>query len=73
MLVLSRKVGESIVCPSLGVRVVVVAIKGDKVRLAVEAPREVPVHREEVQRWIEEDAAALARHEDPLNVKTDAA
>jgi carbon storage regulator len=47
MLVLSRKKGESIVIND-DVTVVVVEIRGDKVRLGVEAPKEVPVHRREV-------------------------
>ena len=47
MLVLSRKKNESIVIND-DIRVVVVEIRGDKVRLGIEAPKEVPVHRREV-------------------------
>ena len=47
MLVLTRHVGEQIVIGE-DVRVMVVAILGDKVRLGIEAPKEVPVHRREV-------------------------
>lgn len=51
MLVLSRKKNESIVI-SLGggeeITVVVVEIRGNYVRLGVEAPKEIPVHRREV-------------------------
>jgi carbon storage regulator len=47
MLVLSRKKNESIVIDDK-IRIVVVEIRGDKVRLGVEAPKEVPVHRQEV-------------------------
>jgi carbon storage regulator len=47
MLVLSRKKDESIVINN-DIRIVVVEIRGDKVRLGVEAPKEVPVHRQEV-------------------------
>lgn len=47
MLVLSRKKNESIVVNN-DITIVVVEIRGDKVRLGVEAPREVPVHRREV-------------------------
>ncbi|HJN12010.1 MAG: carbon storage regulator CsrA [Pirellulaceae bacterium] len=47
MLVLSRKKNESIVI-SNDITIVVVEIRGDKVRLGVEAPKEVPVHRREV-------------------------
>ena len=50
MLVLSRKVNEQIVIGEgkNQVTVMIVEIKGDKVRLGVEAPREIPVHRMEV-------------------------
>ncbi|MFM7927657.1 MAG: carbon storage regulator CsrA [Pirellula sp.] len=47
MLVLSRKKHESIVINN-EITIVVVEIRGDKVRLGVEAPKEVPVHRREV-------------------------
>lgn len=47
MLVLSRKKNESIVINN-DVVITVVEIRGDKVRLGIVAPKEVPVHREEV-------------------------
>lgn len=47
MLVLSRKKNESIVIADT-ITVTVVEIRGDKVRLGIEAPRDVPVHRQEV-------------------------
>lgn len=47
MLVLSRKKNESIVIDDRIV-LTVVEIRGDKVRLGIEAPREVPVHRKEI-------------------------
>ncbi len=47
MLVLSRKKNESVVIDDKIV-ITVVEIRGDKVRLGIEAPREVPVHRKEV-------------------------
>ena len=47
MLVLSRKKNESIVINNDTV-ITVIEIRGDKVRLGVEAPKEVPVHRKEV-------------------------
>ena len=47
MLVLSRKTNESIVIDDR-IFVTVVEIRGDKVRLGIEAPKEVPVHRREV-------------------------
>lgn len=52
MLVLSRTKGEVL---RIGnhIKVVVVEIRGDKVRLGVDAPKELPVHREEVFSAIE--------------------
>lgn len=47
MLVLSRKKNESIVINS-DIVITVVEIRGDKVRLGIEAPKDVPVHRQEV-------------------------
>ena len=47
MLVLSRMNNESIVIGD-DIVITVVEIRGDKVRLGVDAPREVPVHRREV-------------------------
>ena len=47
MLVLSRKKNESIVIDDT-IIVTVVEIRGDKVRLGIQAPKEVPVHRSEV-------------------------
>lgn len=47
MLVLSRKKNESIVINN-DITVTVIEIRGDKVRLGIVAPKEVPVHRQEV-------------------------
>lgn len=47
MLVLSRKKNESIVIDG-NIRIVVVDVQGDKVRLGIEAPLSVGVHRSEV-------------------------
>jgi len=59
MLVLSRKKNESIVINN-DITIVVVEIRGDKVRLGVEAPKEVPVHRREVYDAIQRNDAANA-------------
>jgi carbon storage regulator len=47
MLVLSRKVDQAIVIAGM-VRVIVAAVRGESVRLAVQAPREITVDREEI-------------------------
>lgn len=56
MLVLSRKQNESIVIND-DITIVVVQIRGDKVRLGIEAPKEVPVHRSEVYEAIRRSEA----------------
>jgi len=52
MLILSRKKNEHIVIDGT-IRVYVVEIRGDKVRLGIDAPKEIPVHRSEVFEAIE--------------------
>ncbi len=54
MLVLSRKKNESIVIDDT-IIVTVVEIRGDKVRLGIQAPKEVPVHRSEVHAAIQNE------------------
>jgi len=47
MLILTRRVGESLMIGE-GVTVTVLGVKGNQVRIGVDAPREVAVHREEI-------------------------
>lgn len=47
MLVLSRKINESIKIQD-NIKVTIVSIEGDRVKLGIEAPKEIPVNREEV-------------------------
>jgi carbon storage regulator len=47
MLVLTRKLGESI-CIGAKIRLTIVAIDRGKIRLGIEAPREVPIFRQEL-------------------------
>lgn len=47
MLILSRKPGESIVIDGR-ITVKIIRLEGDMVKLGIEAPKEVPVHRQEV-------------------------
>lgn len=53
MLVLTRKLGESIAIDD-HIKIVVVQIKGKQVRLGIEAPKETKIHREEVYMAIQE-------------------
>lgn len=54
MLVLSRQRDESIFIGD-NIKITVVDIRGDKVRLGIEAPSEVPVHRQEVYEAIQRE------------------
>jgi carbon storage regulator len=72
MLVLSRKKNESIVINN-DITVTVVEIRGDKVRLGIVAPKEVPVHRQEVFEAIHgkppgTDSAPVVVNKDPGRV-----
>lgn len=54
MLVLSRYVDQSIVIGN-DIRIVVISVRGDKVRLGIEAPKNTSVHREEIYQQIKKD------------------
>jgi carbon storage regulator len=53
VLVLSRRKNERLILGNGLVTLTVVDIRGDKVRLGVTAPTEMPVHREEIQNLID--------------------
>jgi carbon storage regulator len=55
MLVLSRRVDQRIMIDGGRIVITVVDIRNDKVRIGIDAPDDVVVHREEVQRAIERD------------------
>ena len=56
MLILTRRPGETLII-SDNIRVTVLDVSGNQIRLGVTAPREVPVHREEVAERIRAEAA----------------
>jgi carbon storage regulator len=72
MLVLSRKKNESIVINN-DITVTVVEIRGDKVRLGIVAPKEVPVHRQEVYDAIHGKDSEAAPNPVVVNKATDSA
>ncbi|WP_438284239.1 carbon storage regulator CsrA [Pseudomonas alabamensis] len=57
MLILTRKTGETIVINE-NIRVTVLAVRGNQVRIGIEAPEDVSVHRHEVQERIKAEAEA---------------
>jgi carbon storage regulator len=60
MLVLSRQPDESIVIGE-DVVITIVGVRGDKVRLGIEAPGEVPVYRQEVYQAIQREGRKTRR------------
>ncbi len=62
MLVLSRKKNENIVIGE-NIRVFIVDIRGDTVRLGIAAPDNVPVHRSEVFEAIKDHGPKYAHHQ----------
>jgi carbon storage regulator len=64
MLILSRKPGESIVIDGK-ITVTVIRLEGDIVKLGIAAPREVPVHRQEVYEEIQRNNVEALTNERP--------
>ena len=58
MLILTRRVGESVVIGG-DVTVTVLGVKGNQARLGVNAPRDIAVHREEIHERIKREQAAV--------------
>ncbi len=55
MLILTRRVGETLMVGD-DVKVTVLGVKGNQVRIGIEAPREVAVHRQEIYERIQAEA-----------------
>ena len=66
MLVLSRKQDEKIIIGD-SIILMVVSIQGDKVRLGIEAPKHVSIHREEVYQAIQKERAQNPNTTAPTN------
>jgi carbon storage regulator len=61
MLVLSRKISERILIANGMIETMVIEIRGDKVRLGINAPKDIDIHREEVAREITRKGESMLR------------
>ena len=59
MLILTRRIGETIVIGT-DVRVTALGIQGNQVRIGIDAPKEVAVHRQEIYNKIQQEKQQVA-------------
>lgn len=68
MLALTRKKGESLILNN-NIEITVLEIRGDQIKIGINAPKEVPVYRKEVYEQIEETNKAAVQSKGLKNLK----
>mgnify|MGYP000278884625 CR=1 FL=1 len=56
MLILTRRVGESLIIND-DIVINILGVKGNQIRIGIKAPKEIPVHREEIYNRIQSEKA----------------
>jgi carbon storage regulator len=67
MLILTRRVGEKVIIGN-DIKLTVIGVQGGQVRLGIEAPKEIAVHREEIYERIREEMSAEPKLPAPRQV-----
>lgn len=61
MLILTRRISESVIIGD-NVKITVLGVKGSQVRLGIDAPKDVSVHREEIYERIRQEQGSVTAH-----------
>jgi len=69
MLILTRRISESVIIGD-DVKITVLGVKGSQVRLGIDAPKSISVHREEIYERIQHEKAGSSAHPSDEDDKT---